>query len=310
MYYCVFLLLIFTPGYANESILSPYPLQSILDNTAAYCERLKTAAFHYSCTEKIVEIIEKYIKGKDIKPDLIRFLTRYKETPSHGKFDNFNTRSERNEFISQYQAIQKDNKIQEQRYLLKHNGKNVLKENAILNTLLYTQNAFLAPLFLFEKKKQDQFDFKILKKEKTIHRDAYVIELRLKSREGENAIFAQAWIDAEDFSVLKFQALPDSFQGYDALLKATNQNFQNVKITDIHYFEYIKDGLRFPSKTEIMVTYVEDKLMAAGKTPDLKVQKRTKITTSFSYNEYIFFNVTVGEPSFEKYDPQQIKTNK
>ena len=110
MYYCVFLLLIFTPGYANESILSPYPLQSILDNTAAYCERLKTAAFHYSCTEKIVEIIEKYIKGKDIKPDLIRFLTRYKETPSHGKFDNFNTRSERNEFISQYQAIQKDNK--------------------------------------------------------------------------------------------------------------------------------------------------------------------------------------------------------
>ncbi len=296
--------LILTVSHTEENKLPPQQLQSILDSTSAYCEKLKAAAFHYSCTEKIVETIGTSVQSKKINPDLTKFLRQGKVTPYREAADN--NRRARNEFISQYQAIQKDNQTREQRFLLEHNGKKVLKENANLNTMIYTQNSFLAPLFLFEKQNRDKFDYKILKKEKTMRRDAYVIELRLKNREEENAIFAQVWIDAADFSVLKFEAFPNSFQGYDALVKTAGQNFGKVKIRDIHYFGFQRDGIRFPSSTKIKITYTENKPVI-GKGPELKKEALTKISASFSYEKYVFFDVTVEEPIFTNNSQIQAK---
>ncbi|MCX6583569.1 MAG: hypothetical protein NT166_25630 [Candidatus Aminicenantes bacterium] len=304
IYYFVLPFLFLTLGHADEDKLPPPHLQSILDSTAAYCEKLKAAAFHYSCTEKVVETIETSVQNKKINPDLNKFLRKGRMLPYREVADN--NRGARNEYISQYQAIQQDNRAREQRLLLEHNGKKIQKENARLNTIIYSQNAFLAPLFLFDKQNRDKFDYKILKKEKTMDRDAYVIELRSKNREEENAIFAQAWIDSVDFSVLKFEAFPDSFQGYDALVKIAGQNFGKVKVRDIHYFGFLRDGIRFPSTTKIMINYTENKPVSE-KDPELKEQAFTKITASFSYKKYKFFNVTVEEPIFTNLPKVQVK---
>ncbi|MDQ1351988.1 MAG: hypothetical protein QG657_2294, partial [Acidobacteriota bacterium] len=297
IYYSVLPFLVLTLGHADETKLPPHQLQTILDNTAAYCEKLKAAAFHYTCTEKIVETIETSVQSKTMNRDLNRFLRRSRESLYRGEVDN--NRSAKNEFVSQYQAIQQDNRAREQRLLLEHNGKKIMKENASLNTIINSPNAFLAPLFLFDKQNRDKFEYEILKKEKTMDRDAYVIQLKLKNREEAGAIFAHAWIDAVDFSVLKFEAFPDSFQGYEALVNSANRNFSKVKIKDIHYFGFRRDGLRFPSSTKITILFTENK-QAAVKDPVLKQQTQpfTKITSSFSYKKYKFFDVTVEAPTF------------
>ncbi|MCX6579948.1 MAG: hypothetical protein NT166_07155 [Candidatus Aminicenantes bacterium] len=293
-----------TRANADDTKFPSHQLQTILDNTAAYCEKLKTAAFQYTCTEKVVETIETSIQSKTINRDLSRFLRRGWITPYRDGTDN--NRGARNEFVSQYQAIQQDNQTREQRLLLEHNGKKILKENASLNTIIYSPNAFLAPLFLFDKQNRDKFEYKLLKNDKTMNRDAYVIEMRLHNGEEEKPVFAKAWIDAGDFSVLKFEAFPDSFQGYDSLAKTVAQNTGNIKIKDIHYFGYNRDGIRFPSSTKITITYTENKSIP-GKDPDLKEQSLTKITSSFSYKKYKFFNVTVEAPIFANLPKIQVK---
>ncbi len=58
--------LILTVSHTEENKLPPQQLQSILDSTSAYCEKLKAAAFHYSCTEKIVETIGTSVQSKKI----------------------------------------------------------------------------------------------------------------------------------------------------------------------------------------------------------------------------------------------------
>ena len=305
-FYGLLSFLIITLGYTAEEQLPSPQLQTILDSTAAYCEKLKAAAFHYTCTEKIVETIETSVQSKTINRDLNRFLRRGWITPYREGDDN--NRGAKNEFVSQYQAIQLDNRARELRLLLEHNGKKILKENAGLNTIIYSPNAFLAPLFLFDKQNRDKFEYEILKKERTMDRDAYVIQLKLKNREDENAIFAQAWIDSVDFSVLKFEAFPDSFQGYEALVNSANRNFSKVKIRDIHYFGFRRDDLRFPSSTKITIIFTENK-QDTVKGPELKPQAQpfTKITSSFSYKKYKFFNVTVETPIFSDIPKIQVK---
>jgi hypothetical protein len=284
---------------SNRRNFTPHELKLILGNTAAYCEKLKAAVFHCACNEKIVETIEHSLQySKKSKWQTNPFLKRRKRTLSP------QVHRKRNEYLSQYQLIQKGNQFKEYRLLLRENGKKVLQKDAKLKTIIYSKNALLSPLFLFTKMNQDKYDYTILKKEKIMKRDAYVVEIELKKRKEEKAAFAVAWVDAKDFSVLKFEAFPESLKGYDYLVRTSDSNVEDIKISDVHYFGYQKDDIRFPTKTEITLSYTGNPESKPDKQNlnSLGLQKLTKISTTFTYKKYLFYKVTVNDPIFETLD--------
>jgi len=270
-------------------------LKKILGNTATYCEKLKTAVFHFVCDEKVEETIEQWlsygIKNWEVRDFLKKRRTRINRDLSKKsrKYD---------EYISQYQVIQKDNQIKEYRLLLRDNGKKVLKKDAKLNTVIYSRNVSLSPLILFAIENQDKFIYKILKKKKIMDRNAFVVEIKLKKKAAKKSIFATAWVDTIDFSVLKFKAFPDSFRGYDYLVRIADKSMENVKISDTHYFGYQRNGIRFPTKVQIVLSY-NQKLADEDDNHFREVWKWTKIRTTFAHKNHRFFNVTVDAPTVE-----------
>jgi hypothetical protein len=279
--------------------LNSRELERILENTSLYCEKLKTMVFHCFCIEKIVETIEQslhYPRDKKNLRSLSHFLKRrYSVRPPS------NPPQKKHEYISQYQVIKIGDKFRENRFLLKNNGKEVLKENARVETIIYSPNGSLSPLLIFAKQQQEKFNYRILKREKTMNSKAYVIEIKLKDRTEEEP-FAIAWVDVKDFSILKFKVLPQALKGYKFLeFRGSEKNINKINISDIHYFGYKRGNIRFLTKTEISLSYTGDiqNKSREQNVYSLGLEKLTKIKTIFTYDKYQFFKVTVDEPVFK-----------
>lgn len=291
---------------SDERHSTNYELTLILDSTAAYCEKLKTAVFHCACNEKIVETIGQSFQYSSKRKRRVGHFLKY----SKRILPSSEIHRKRNEYISQYQLIQKDDKFKEYRLLLRRNGKKVLQKNAKLQTIIYSKNALLSPLFLFQKHHQEKFEYKILKKDEIMKRHTYVLEIKSKERKEEKAVFALAWIDIENFSVLKFKAFPETLHGYDYLVRTADNSIENIKITDVHYFGYQKEDIRFPTKTEITLSYTGNPKGKQDKQNvySIELQKLTRISTVFTYKKYLFYDVTVNDPIYEEPSMRHEKT--
>jgi hypothetical protein len=111
----------------------------------------------------------------------------------------------------------------------------------------------------------------------------------------------KAWVDAKDFSILKFNVFPGAFSGADYLLTSNVHEKYNVKISDTHYFGKVKEGIRYPSKTEIYISYNEaPKKLVTTTNRELSHGARiyTKLSTVYFYKDYIFYTVSVQNPVF------------
>jgi hypothetical protein len=296
----LFLITLGLNANSKKENLGSQELERVLEDTSLYCEKLKTMVFHCFCIEKIVETIEQslhYPRGKKNLRRLSHFLKRrYSVRPPS------NPPKKKHEYISQYQVIKIGDKFRENRFLLKHNGKEVLKENARVETTIYSPYGSLSPLLIFAKHQQEKFKYKILKKEKTMSCKAYIVEIKLKARTVQKEPFAIAWIDVKDFSVLKLKVFPQALKGYKYLVfRSDDKNIDKINISDVHYFGYQRNNVRFPSKTEISLSYTGDTHDNSGKQNvySLGLEKLTKIKTIFTYDKYQFFKVTVDEPVFK-----------
>jgi len=76
----------------------------------------------------------------------------------------------------------------------------------------------------------------------------------LETSEGEARVVA-AWIDRADYSVLGFEVFPAGISGYNGIVKAAFRQGLKVKARDIHVFGLLRDGIRYPTRTEITLTY-------------------------------------------------------
>jgi hypothetical protein len=125
------------------------------------------------------------------------------------------------------------------------------------------------------------------------------MEVKSKESMETEEPLAIVWISGKDFSVLKFEYFSGDFQA-ERLAGTTLHNVRNIKVNDIHYFGYRKGNIRFPTKTELTVTYNGGPLIREGKRIllPLGTQRLTKIKTLFSYEKYLFFKVTVGTPVY------------
>ncbi|MCP5104674.1 MAG: hypothetical protein GY950_14920 [bacterium] len=289
----------------------------ILENTANYCEKLKKEIFHFFCLETITETIHKSLEHPEEKRGLKNFLEGIKPERERSQYESvrqlnmmkrkrsYSSRKyeRKNIFVNEYQIIKKTNRIQERRNNIKSDilkgDKNTKKPG--LQTIIYSYQNAIFPIYLFSKENQDKFHYKILGKEKTLKRNAHIIQVSSKKGNDQGDILATVWIDQEDFSILKLNVLPAAFEGYEYLTSNLDEK-SDVTVTDVHYFGQMKKGIRFPTRTEITLSYKEkpDKIVESTRRERIYGARiLTKISTVYNYKKYTFFRVAVSEPIFK-----------
>lgn len=242
-------------------------LNSILTKANKYCQKLAKVTFYFICTEVVDDAY--WAKGKQIKDE--RYL-----------FD--------------YQIIMDEKgKMNESRSWLKPDKgkkkkKRKKKDKPELNPIpnFYANYPFLMPVSMLAKENQDHYNYQLLGHE-TIN-DRKVIKINVQPKNEDNiqtgAVYGLVWLDSGDGSVVKIQLHPFAFGGLLDLKKAAQRKGSDLKITDVHWYDIQRKGIRFPSKTEISCAFLPRK-----KTADSDAFEQLK--TVYTYQNYKFFNVNV-----------------
>ncbi len=201
-------------------------MNTILKNSAEYCERLKIAAFHFICLENVKETI------KDQKGN------RDKTT-----------------FLYDYQLFGRDGNAEESRTLKQIDGvSQPAQKNARLGTEFYSQWSVYAPIFLLARENQEKFRYQIIKKERIKGIKTWVLDVEPLVDKGI-IIHGRIWLDQKDFSVLCIEINPGALGGYQKQLENARSLGAKLWLTDTHWYEVRHDGLRFPSRTEFYERY-------------------------------------------------------
>ena len=256
----------------------------ILKKSAAYCERLRVAAFHCICKEHVAEVI-KDVKGR-----------RTKKT-----------------YVYDYQLMGRAGQAEETRTLLQVNGvdQEPLKDVA-LQTEFYSHLSVYAPVFLLARENQGQYRYQLLKKERLKGVRTWVLDVEPAAGEPGVRMHGRVWIDPKDFSVLCIEVNPMALGGYQKTRDKARSWGAEASITDTHWYEVRHDGLRFPSRTEFHEKYLFDVYNPIA--PESFVLGRfmmgqsrngwtwNRSTTTFIYQGYHFFQVQmeVSERVLEK----------
>jgi hypothetical protein len=234
---------------------------AILEGAADYCGKLKQSAFHFFCTEKIVETIS-------------------------GKYGWVS------KFTFNYQLLKKENEIQEQRKLISKKKEHEDEENAMATLRAYflAEKVVFVPIDLFARERQPLYEYRFIAYEKKKGIRCAVIEILPRNPEDTRLVNGQAWIDMADHSVLKIQVNPRSVVGYEKLQAIARDLNAKLHLNLEISFEKTHIGLRFPSLIVISERYRGGKLHMAAQV-GLEGWERNR--TEYSYRDYRFFEVGV-----------------
>jgi len=273
-------------------------LRSLLDRCAEYGRRLAAAAMDFICEEKIKETNYDYMTGEEIKKDWIpaylviiprdgtpnppitKILTHYRTRLSPKQ-------TIRNEFICDYQLIKKADKVTERRIVLKENGRTLPDKNKLLEGKRYSVlQPFFAFVRLFEADRQSQYSYRLIDEENIRGKRAYVIEVMPKPGLEGDVHYAKIWIDKNSYQVRKSEIEGVPVEGYEDILKEAS--LLNVKpVFNIKYsFQVEKNGVLFPSETEIQASYPRSRNIA-----DEDYSPHLKLRMNLTYQKYKFFTV-------------------
>lgn len=310
-------------GFARE-LPDQGPLPGILAGTAGYCERLKSRVFHFFCEEKVLEEVEKSIRYPSSKTGMKNFfgkMGRSSGTPTGSagtsqKMSRIYTDLDRNReieayrsfgrtgkqsILSDYQIIQDGNGLREQRIPLEVNGRKVSRDTAMPSRVLYSYGNATVPVMLFAAEVQPSCRYTLLGRKKVAGRSCFVVTVaRLEKDGGED--LARAWIDRKDFSIVQCEVFPPAIEGYDALLRLDRDQMSNLEISDVHQYGVLHEGLRFPSRTEILLSYNNEPKNAisgnANSKPRMGGLIYTRAKTVITHKKYRFFQVGTSQPVF------------
>jgi hypothetical protein len=293
---------------SNTKEISQEELPKILEKTAHYCEKLKIAVFHFYCIEKVAETILGSPEYRGNKAGLKNFIDLSKKNTRLSTFETwdnitrwkaptpFEPKSKTNLYSYDYQIIKENNKIREQRLLKKANGKKVKTRTPHPQTILYSYKNAITPIYLLSKQNQNKFLYRLVENERIMGRKSHKISIHSKLKENSpDHPVSIVWVDAKDFTVLKAQIYPDAIKGYDKLLKLDKFKISGLKIHDMHTFGYLRKGIRYPTKTEIRLTYKKKAQQLLGYGGYIYKNIQTKV----QYKKYTFFNVTVENVTFK-----------
>lgn len=284
----------------------------LLKGVAEYCDRLQKEVFHFFCYEKIVESIEQELKYPERNRALKNFLDGNPQRRRDSRYEVLNATRDRqirsnyasrrkvtkNIYLHDYQIIKENWRVRERRRPLKVDEK-IKKVSG--RTVIYSYKAALSPVMLFSAENQKLYDYKLGKKKRVMGRKTQEVIVRKKN---SKTVLVSAWIDREDFSILKFNVFPEAIKGYNEIMHLNKKNMANINVKDVHYFGYLRNGLRYPTKTEIYISYDREprrvlNSMRQGNRVLHGARVFTKLQTLVHYKDYQFFNTGAGNPVFQ-----------
>ncbi len=249
-------------------------LEIILEKCAEYCERVKSIAMFYVCQEEI----------KD-KTNFYRTTDTLRTTPYGiteivpGKSLKLK-RTRKSSYLYNYQLINKEEELQEQRTLLKKNNRKKNIKNAELEIRFNAKYLVYGPVGFLSQYWQNFFSYKIIGQESLGEIQATIIRATPKPNNKDNWNFAKIWINERDRSILQIEwgsGSIDDFGGKN--IASMSGDFRTDTIVRATYL-IEKNGVRFPSRQLIQEFLVSE----SGKR-----YLRHEMTTIF--NDYKFFIV-------------------
>lgn len=232
-------------------------MAAILAGTAGYCDKLRQAAFHYFCTEKVVEKSAGWVSR----------------------------------FTFDYQLLKNENKIQEQRILISKRKVHENEENAMATLrAFFVEKAVFAPVDLFARERQPLYQYRFIAYEKKKGARCAVIEVLPRSQEDARIVHGQAWIDTADHSVLMIKVSPRSVVGYEKMQAIARKLVAKLFLSLEISFEKKHAGMRFPDVIVIIERYKGGQLHL---NPKLGPEGWERNRSEYRYKKYRFFEVGV-----------------
>lgn len=249
-------------------------LELILKKCAEYCERVKSIAMFYVCQEEIKESTNFYRTTNTLR------TTPYGITEMVPGGALKLKRTRKSSFLYNYQLINKEEKLHEQRTLLKKNNRKKQLEDAELEVRFNAKYLVYGPVGFLSRYWQNFFSYEIIGQESLGEIQATIIRASPKPNNKDNWNFAKIWINEKDKSILQIEwgsGSIDDFGGKN--IASMSGDFRTDTIVRATYL-IEKNGVRFPSLQLIQEFLVSE----SGKR-----YLRHEMTTVF--NDYKFFIV-------------------
>lgn len=250
-------------------------LKALLAIAADYCEKLKNATYYFTCREKITE--STFVRQQEVRSDA---------------------------YVYDYQIIMEDNgKINEKRSVIENTaykdgdpkikGKAEISEvRDLVITKFYSKYPFLMPVTLLSRENQKYFRYRLLAEEQVGGRQTFKINVEPRQNNLGSINHGVVWVDAADGSVIKIELNPRAINGIERLRETAGRKGTKLKVTDTHWYEIKKGGVRFPNRTEIHEAYLAPPASGLVIPGPLAALEETR--TVFSYSSYRFFKVNVN----------------
>ena len=250
-------------------------LDSLLKKSAQYCQKLKKATFYFTCIEEVMD--SHWYRGDAVREDFYRY---------------------------DYQIVrEEDGKMNENRQLkpesivlLEKRKKEIgkAKDQEIILTNFFSSYPYLMPISMLAEENQSKYRYRLLDRKTRAKRTLYKVAVEPKE-EGvmiKDSNYGVVWIDEEDGSVYKIELDVNSLGGVKELIILAREKRHRLKVSDVHWYEVKRKGIRFPSRTEIKCSYLDwDQVKKMWNR--LRSVALEQVMTVFEYNKYKFFNVNV-----------------
>jgi len=214
---------------------------ALLRLAADYSARLRQAAFRFICRETVNEDV------------LVR-----------DTIDRSSHKRVRMSWLYEYQVLVREEKVIEDRVLLRKNKTKKRVENAVLETRFRSLYSAFLPATLFAADKQSAFFYRLEKHEKMYGRP--VARLAVAPRPGFEALGAgTAWVDEATGAVLKIELSQRAIKGIETAEKRAQRSGARLLVSDVHVYGVEHDGIWLPSSTTISEYYVINVIAVSAK---------------------------------------------
>jgi len=264
-------------------------MPQILRGAADYCDRLKEAALHYVCEEKVVETFDLLAGGDDVSD-----ISFYEDRASTQDMLDRNRRHRRlevkkvNKFTFDYQLILNRGRIEETRKLLSDSekkGRHTMLADRVQSFL--AARPVFAPLTLLERSRQRRYEFHFIEYDTLRGRRFAVVEALPRQGADAQFVYGKIWIDTVDFSVARIEVNPVSIGRYSQLLHLARLMQARLFLSLEIEFDMNHRGIRFPTRILLSERYKGGPVILRAR--GQKGWERNQ--TEYSYKKYRFFTV-------------------
>lgn len=258
-------------------------LRLILERCSEYCRKVIDSALTFICEERIEETHYRF--GTDTHWSEVLAIGRGSGQIVNYFIPTFDPqRTEKNVFICDYLFVKNADRIDQQRILLRDNGRTLPDRSRLLEGKLYAAlTPFMASVNFLRRDYQALYSYRILDEEKFKGRLTYVLEAMPRFGEARSVQDAKIWVDKKTFQILQSEVEGVPLEGFDDVLEDATRFNASPVFTTRHVYLSEKNGVLFPSKTSVRVEYPRSDSPFMGKMLKLKME--------MAYEKYRFFTV-------------------